>query len=138
MSSPLNNKNLFGVGLSTTDATETVAATIPTFTDRAYHVHATIVATETDDHDEVASYEIAATFKNDGGTVTQVGSTGEIYAGESTGGWAVAFAVDGTNIQIKVTGAAATNVSWLVDAEIKNLGQVMGSGGAGGIFGEQA
>lgn len=135
MSSALNNRNLHGVGINTTDATETVAATIATKTDRAYHVLAQILATETDDHDEIASYIIAGTFKNDGGTLTQVGSTGEVYTAESTGSWAVAFAVSGTDIQIKVTGAASTNISWLVDADIKNLGQFLANGG---ILGEEA
>lgn len=141
MSSPLNNKNIFGVGLNTTNATQTVAATIETFNDRCYVVEAVILATETDDHDEVASYGRVATFRNDGGTLTQVGTTTSLWTHEDTGGWDVDFNVNGENIEIRVTGAASTNVSWLVDAVIKNLGYVAGStGGAsnGGIFGEQS
>jgi hypothetical protein len=141
MSSPLNNKNIHGVGQITTDATQTVAATIATFTDRAYQVIAKVLATETTDHDEIASYLLVAAFKNDGGTLTQVGSTTNLSTLESTGGWAVDFAVSGTTIQILVTGAADTSISWLVDAEIKNLGQVMASSGNtpnGGIIGEEA
>jgi len=135
MSSPLNNKNIHGVGLNTTDATQTVAATIPTFTDRAYLVTAKVLATETVDHDEVGSYVMVGLFKNDGGTLTQVGSTTDLSVIESTAGWAVAFAVSGTDIQIKVTGAAATVMSWLVDAEVKNLGSYLANGA---IIGEEA
>lgn len=125
MSSPLNNRNIFGVGIATDDATQTVAATIATATDTAYQVILKVLATETTDHDEIASYVLIGAFKNDGGTLTQVGSTTDVSTIESTGGWGVVFAVSGTDIQVKVTGAADTAVSWLVDGEVKNLTQVL-------------
>ncbi len=135
MSSPLNNRNIHGVAINTTDATQTVAATIATVTDRAYQVIAKVLATETADHDEIASYVLIAAFKNDGGTLAQVGATTDVSTIESTGGWAVDFAVSGTDIQIKVTGAGSTLVSWLVDAEIRNLGLYLPNGA---IIGEEA
>lgn len=129
MSSPINNRNIFGVGLNTTDATQTVAATIATDSDSAYQVIARVLATETTDHDEIASYVLVAAFKNDGGTLTQVGATTAVSTIESTGGWAVDFDVDGTDIQIKVTGAGSTNISWLVDADVKELSLYIPNGG---------
>ena len=53
---------------TTSDATETSLIILTSQTDRAYHVTSYVVATETTDHDEVASYVIHGTFKNDNGT----------------------------------------------------------------------
>lgn len=141
MSSPLNNRNIFGVGFNTTAALDPdtsapwIAATIQTFPDRVYQVLAKILAVETEDHDEAASYILVGVFLNDGGTLSQVGSTTDVSTIESTGGWAVAFDVDGDEIQIIVTGAASTNIAWLIDAEIKNLG---GYSANGSVLGEQS
>jgi hypothetical protein len=129
MSSPLNNRNLHGVGINTTDATQTVAATIATQNDNVYQVVAKVLATETTDHDEVASYILVGLFNNDGGTLSQIGATTNLSTIEVTAGWAVDFAVSGETIQIKVTGAGSTNISWLVDADVKVFQQFIEDGG---------
>ena len=118
MSAPTAPARRTGVILNTTDATETVAVTFPTKIDTSYHVMARIVAVETVDHDEMAAYTIVGGFKNDGGTLTQVGSTAALVTIESTSAWAVAFGVSGTTIQIKVTGAALTVMTWRVDTYV--------------------
>lgn len=115
MSAPTAPGQSTGVKLNTTDATETVAATFQTKTDTAYYIRARIVAVETVDHDEIGVYDIIGGFKNDGGTLTQVGSTAAVATIESTSAWAVAFAVSGTVVQVKVTGAALTVMTWRVD-----------------------
>lgn len=135
MSSPLNNRNIHGVGLPTTDATQTIAATIGTLNNRAYLVEAHVLAVNTTDNTQAASYVLVGLFNNNGGTLAQVGSTTNVSTIESNAAWDVAFAVSGTDIQIKVTGAAGTNISWLVDADIKNLGAVLANSG---IVGEEA
>lgn len=127
----INNQNLHGVPVNTTDATVTVAATVATITDRAYLVTAKVLATETTDHDEVASYGRVGTFKNDGGTLTQVGSTTSLWTHEDTAGWDVDFNVSGTSIRLRVTGAAATNISWLADLDVKELGVFYANSGFG-------
>jgi hypothetical protein len=98
--------------VDTTDATVTSLYTEATSNDIAYHMEAAIVATETDAHDEVASYLIAATFKNDGGVLTQVGSTTVMHSAEDTAGWDATFDASGTTIRLRVTGAASTNITW--------------------------
>jgi len=98
--------------VATTDATVTSLWTLTTVSDTIYQVRATVIATETTDHDEAASYELIATFKNDGGTLTQVGTTTVAHSAEDTAGWDAVFDVSAGDIRVRVTGAAATNVSW--------------------------
>ena len=118
-----------GVVVKTTDATQTVAGRFKTAADTAYFVDVKVVATETADHDEVATYWRQACYKNDGGTLSLVGAEREVVTdNESTGGWDFDLAVgsedvegDGTTdatIQFKVTGAASTAITWRVVAEI--------------------
>ena len=135
MSSPLNARNIHGVGFNTTDATQSVAATIPTYTDSVFQVVASIVAAATADRSKAASYVLVGAFKNNGGTLTQIGSTTVLSFLETDAGWDVAFAVSGTDIQLKVTGVAATAISWLLDAQIKNLSAYYANGG---IIGQEA
>jgi len=98
--------------VSTTDATTTTMITVTTATDTAYHVVAQGIGVNTDDYSEVGSYYRVATFKNDGGTLSQVGSTTEVHAQEDVAGWNVGLSTSGTNIRVRVTGAAATNINW--------------------------
>ena len=73
---------------------------------------------ETVDHDEAAGYTRIATFKNDGGTLTQVGTTGTAFTAEDTAGWNVTFTTSGTDILLQVTGAASTDINWKSDSKI--------------------
>jgi len=98
----------------TTDATTTAIDTISTATDRGYVVKATFVAIK-DDGSQGAGYIIAATFRNDGGVLNQVGSTNTGgLLNEDDAAWAVDFNISGTNIQIRVTGNTSDTVEWQV------------------------
>lgn len=131
VSTSVNQKgNTHGVYTNTTDATQATAATFPTRTDHAYGVTAKIVATETADHDEIAFYVRAAAFKNDGGTLTLVGSIASLVTIESTSGWDVTLDASGTNIRVLVTGAAATVATWLVQLEVIECGTYVVAAGA--------
>lgn len=118
-----------GVYVNTTDATQTVATTFQTKSNKAYHVDAKIVATETADFDEVASYVRRATFKNDGGTLTLIGSITSDHTGESTSGWDVTLDASGTTIRALVTGASATDVTWLADLTVTEVGKYVANAG---------
>jgi len=107
-----------GVSVATTDATVTEATTFQTESNKAYLVWLRVIATETADHDEVAGYIRAGTFKNDGGTLTQIGSTTSVATHEDTGAWDVTLDATGTKIRVRVTGAAATLINWRVDLDI--------------------
>lgn len=121
-----------GIYVNTTDATQTTAARFTTKSDRGYLAVVHVVAQETADHDETASYIVAGTFQNDGGTLTLVSTVTTIHEKETTAGWAVTLDAatedmdgDGTseskNIRVRVTGAAATLVTWLVDLDIMEV-----------------
>ena len=135
MSSPLNARNIHGVGFNTTDGTQAVAASISTYTDGVFQVIAKILAVCTSDRSKGASYVLIAAFKNNGGTLAAIGSTTVVSALETDAGWDADLELSGTDIQIKVTGASSTDISWLVDAEIKNLSAYYANGG---IIGEEA
>lgn len=112
-----------GGQVNTTDDTQTVAATFATKSNKAYAIVAKITATETTDFDEQAFYVRHALFKNDGGTLSLVGSIGSVTTIESTGGWDVTLDASSTNIRVLVTGAAATNITWNVDLEVIEQGK---------------
>lgn len=107
-----------GVKGTSSDATAFTLADLsvsPELHDRVIHVEAIVLATETADHDEVASYHLAATFKVDAGVLSQVGTTTVIHTAESTGGWAATLDASGTTIRVRATGAADTDIRWSAD-----------------------
>jgi hypothetical protein len=100
--------------VATADTTDVTTETLDQFytnSDRLYFVEAWVVATETDDYDEMASWKLAATFRNDGGTLTLVGQT-EIHAQKDTGAWDADLDADATLIRLRITGANITNINW--------------------------
>lgn len=102
----------------TSDATEETAVLIPTRSNHVYQVTARVVATETADFDEMASYVRIGAFKNDGGTLTLIGSVTAVHTAENTAGWDVTLDANSTNIRVRVTGAAATTIAWQVDVDV--------------------
>jgi hypothetical protein len=59
---------------------------------------------------------LKAAFKNVGGTVSQVGGAAviasEVYSDPALVGTVVSYVVSGTNINVQVTGVAATTIQW--------------------------
>jgi hypothetical protein len=125
----LSTYSVSGVYANTTDATQTTAATFPTRTNKAYGVIAKITATETADFDEQAFYVRSALFKNDGGTLALVGSITSLVTIESTAGWDVTLDASGTDIRVRVTGAAATVISWNIQLEVIEAGKYVANAG---------
>lgn len=119
-----------GVYVNTTDATQTTAATFPTRSNHGYKAIAKVIATETDDFDEIGDYWLEAAFKNDGGTLSLVGSVRSLHtANESTAGWDATLDASGTDIRVRVTGAASTDITWLVQLEVIEVGKYVDSQG---------
>jgi len=98
--------------VSTTDATVTTIDTTITDSDSCTHITATVAGIETVDGDEAASYVIHGTFKNDGGVLSQIGTTTTSHSAEDTAGWNATLAISGVNVLVQVTGAASTNIDW--------------------------
>ena len=59
-----------------------------------------------------AGYRVEFCAKNTTGTAALIGAGTVTVLGESQGGWDVTLSASGGNILIRVTGAAANNVSW--------------------------
>jgi hypothetical protein len=99
---------------STDNDAITTIESFSTLADHSYHVEAIVVGTETDDHDETASYHMIGTFKRDGAVLSQLGTTNYVHEEEDTGTWDCVFDTSGTAIRIRVTGGpATTNVDWI-------------------------
>lgn len=99
--------------VATTNATP---ATVLTYTvsDVTATVHIVAIVNARDDANNVAVYKRSASFKAASGTVTQVGTTTPISDDEEAGIAAADCTIDnsGDDIRVRVTGIAATNISW--------------------------
>lgn len=103
--------------VETTDATETTIDTYSTATDFIYYVKVYLLGT-VDEGGNAASYRMYATFKNDSGTLTQVGATVN-SPDEDDAAWGSDIDANGTNIRVRVIGKAATNINWVSYTSIK-------------------
>lgn len=104
--------------VQTTDATETTLYSFTTSTDYNYHVSCDIIA-GVDTGGNAAAYTRLAAFKNDSGTLSQIGSTATPLTAENAAGWDLTIDSSGTAIRIRCTGAAATTINWLGYISIK-------------------
>lgn len=106
--------------VTTADATLTLLQTIPLDTaDRTYLIEIRVTARNTATGDG-ASYMIEVTYKRDGGTtVTIIGSP---FKRESLDdlNWIVDLATAASNVEVNVTGVAATNIIWNITTTIQS------------------
>lgn len=98
--------------------------TIPAST--TYAIEAMLVARRTGGSagtaEDGAFYKLIATFKNVGGTATQIGATTVVATHEDQAAWDVVFDVTGATARIRVTGALNNNVTWHMTARIWQVG----------------
>jgi hypothetical protein len=96
---------------ATSNATPATLITLATDTDGVYTVEA-FVAGATDSGSNAIGGIISATFLNNGGSLSLIGSVQgsvqENYAGSPT----FTLLASGTNIILQVTGVASTNINW--------------------------
>jgi hypothetical protein len=59
-----------------------------------------------------ASYIVAATVKNVGGTATLIGAVSALYTAEDQAAWNCTIDVTGATARVRVTGAANNNITW--------------------------
>lgn len=100
------------IEVDTTDATTTTALTVATSSDVSYHLDITIIAKE-DDGSDSAHFHIRAPYTNNSGTVALVATaTSETFKTAGAATWTVTTTISTTNVLVRVTGEAATNISW--------------------------
>jgi len=107
--------------VSTTDGTETTLDSLSTVSNALYHITATIVAVNSDFHDDGASYVLHGTFKNDGGTLTQIGTTSVAHNAESDSNWDAKFDVSGTDVRARVTGVLNRGINWHCSMRVMSI-----------------
>lgn len=96
--------------LSTLNATVQTLKTISTESDTAYQIEANTIGRKSDGS-QVISSKILATYKNDSGVLSLVGSQNTISNSDFTTA-SISMDISGTNIRIRITGEAATTISW--------------------------
>jgi hypothetical protein len=99
------------VTLQTTNATVTTIKTIPISNEYVYQIESNICSGINDTSKGFTS-KLVGSFKNNGGTVTQIGTTNEIVNSDFTGTAEVTMTISGTDVLIRVTGEAATTIDW--------------------------
>lgn len=97
--------------VQTTDATVTTVESVTTASDTSYTLHATVTAVKSDGS-QMASYVLYASYRNDSGAVTQVGTTTVSHTAEDDATWDATLDISGTSIRVRVTGVAATTIRW--------------------------
>lgn len=106
--------------LITVLGTAATAFSFTALTDTAYYVEADILARQTGSASECNVYKIARKVKNNGGTLT-AGTFTTLYADEEVAGWDATIDTSGTQIRVRVTGAAATNIRWGVVTRVRRI-----------------
>lgn len=99
------------VHVQTTDATQTTLDSFTLGSETSSTVTWTVTGVKSDGS-QMAGYSVTACFKNDGGTLTQVGTTVVTVLGESDAAWDCTIDNSGTTIRLRVTGKAATTIQW--------------------------
>ncbi|MEO6068563.1 MAG: hypothetical protein ABIQ41_11370 [Gemmatimonadales bacterium] len=98
--------------VTTTNATPATVCGNPLGAGAAVTIVATVVGKETGAAG--VGYVIVGTFRNNAGTVAQVGTTTALHTAEdaSLAACAVAFAISGTTVNLQVTGIAGKTIDW--------------------------
>jgi hypothetical protein len=105
--------------LQTTNVAPLPCLTIPIPENSICTIEAVVTAINNAAPSSGAGYKIIGTYHNDAGTATIIGALGApvtIYSAESDAAWAATLVPSGANVQVLVTGKAATTVNWSVTA----------------------
>ncbi len=123
MATAFNVAPALSVPFQTTDATPVVAAYFDAtqYPLDAFFFEVKVVAVYSDGS-KMATYWRQAAFRaSASGAVTQVGSTRTVVTdNEDTSSMDVTVAASGNQIQVTVTGVAATTINWLFDNTIRH------------------
>jgi len=109
--------------ISTSDATQTTLLTFNTENDRAYSLHINVVGrSETVGTENVSFVLDQAIAYNDDGTLVLTGSPISLTKAESSAvTWGVDLASSGTDLLLRVTGAAANTIHWCCSFEFVEI-----------------
>jgi len=97
--------------VTTTDATVTTLATILTIVDTTSFITVHIVGRNTTD-DTSSAFRLERTYRNSSDTLSQVGGDSTLEFNEDALDMSVAISTSGSDILVRVTGAAAKTIDW--------------------------
>ncbi len=100
------------VHVQTTDATVTTLDSVSLGNATGSTVVTWIVSAIKSDASAAAGYSVSAIFKNNAGTVAQVGTTTVTVLGETNSAWDCTIDNSTSTLRLRVTGAAATTIQW--------------------------
>lgn len=112
----INATKTYSQAIVTTNATTTTALQLSTSSDKAYQVNARCIGKQ-DDGTDVSSYYELTTFRNDSGTLTEIG-TADTYSHEDNTSTAFTVSASGTNINFDITGIASEIYIWQLSVDI--------------------
>ena len=101
--------------VQTTNAAITTILTLGTVPNKGHGLDLFISATKTDRSDQVVWKVIAAVTRDGGGVVTVRGA---VATPSGPTPWNVSVTTSGTNIQVNVQGAPATNIDWIASGSL--------------------
>lgn len=111
---------------ATTDATQTTLGTITLTASKTYLVEARVVARRTGGAsgtaEDSASYVVRGLYKTVAGAATLVGSLSSDFSVEDQAGWDATLDTSGTDVRVRVTGAASNNVTWHATVMLQDAG----------------
>lgn len=113
-------EQVYQQGLSTTNATPTAVLALPVASGQCVILSFKATARRTDVTGTFASYKRTAVFKNIGGTVTQVGTTVTDFVNEDDAALDCDFNINGTNVEVLVTGKGSETWAWRATATLNN------------------
>lgn len=112
--------------VATTDATVTTINTIAITASRTYLIEAVVRARRTGGTlgtaDDGAGYVIRGTYKTAAGVVTLIGALSLDYTAEDQILWDASLVISGTNVLVRVTGAANNNITWHSTVQVSFIG----------------
>lgn len=107
--------------VQTTDATATVIKTIPIAGSKAVLIECRVTGLKSD-LGTAAGYILHAVFRNNAGTVSQVGTDSIDFVREDDANWGgPQTVINGTDVEIKVVGLAATTIDWGADTYVTTM-----------------
>lgn len=113
-------RGFFPPETTTTDATVTTAWAFTLTDNTTYTVYARVTADSSGA--DSAGYIRAVTVKRAGAGAVIVGAVTNVHTAEDVAGWDCTFDVSGNDVRLRVTGAAATTITWQADVIVNAKG----------------
>lgn len=108
--------------LRTTDATATTFKSIPVYAGCAVYILVNFLVRVEGTTGDVMGGKIEGWFYDVSGTATAVGAQETLTVqSDGTDAWTFALAASGGNAVLTATGAAATNIDWYADIQVREI-----------------